>query len=122
GFASTLGQLLTCSHIYNQYIFIGDTAKTLKELESKRRRLQSLSAYSRENAIGRDATADFLNEAISAQKLPVKAHYNILAWTDDKEELKELRNVISSSLAQMDAVPKQETDGAPQLFWSGLPG
>ncbi|RKR80686.1 conjugation system TraG family ATPase [Mucilaginibacter gracilis] len=122
GFAATLGQLLSCNHIYNQYIFIDDTAKTLKNLEAKRRRLQSLSAYSRENAISRDATADFLNEAISAQRLPVKAHFNILAWTDDPAELKDIRNQVASAMVQMDATPKQQTDGAPQIFWAGLPG
>jgi conjugation system TraG family ATPase len=122
GFASPLGQLLSCDHIFNQYIFIGDAHKTIKQLESKRLRLQSLATYSRENAISRDATNDFLNEAISAQRLPVKAHYNILLWTDNKPELKELKTQVSSALAQMDAIAKQETDGAPQIFWAGLPG
>jgi conjugation system TraG family ATPase len=122
GFASPLGQLLPCNHIFNQYIFIEDQQKTLQKLESKRLRLQSLSAYSRENAISRDATNDFLNEAISQQRLPVKAHFNILVWTDNKNELKDVRNLVSSALAQMDAVPKQELDGAPQLFWAGIPG
>ncbi|NOS90611.1 MAG: TraG family conjugative transposon ATPase [Cyclobacteriaceae bacterium] len=122
GFASPLGQLLSCNHIYNQYIFIGDTQKLIKQLESKRLRLQSLSTYSRENAISRDATNDFLNEAIASQRLPVKAHFNVLVWTDNRQELKELKTQVSSALAQMDAIAKQETDGAPQIFWAGLPG
>ena len=122
GFASTLGQLLSCNHIFNQYIFIEDAQKTLKKLESKRLRLQSLANYSRENTISRDATNDFLNEAIGQQRLPVKAHFNILAWTADTEQLKDLRNMVSSALAQMDAVAKQETAGAPQIFWAGIPG
>ncbi|TRW24217.1 TraG family conjugative transposon ATPase [Flavobacterium zepuense] len=122
GFASTLGQLLSCNHIYNQYIFIEDAQKTIQKLESKRLRLQSLSAYSRENMIARDATNDFLNEAIGQQRLPVKAHFNVLVWTDNKEELKDLKNKVSSALAQMDAVAKQETVGAPQIFWAGIPG
>lgn len=122
GFASPVGQLLSCNHIFNQYIFIEDANKTIKQLESKRLRLQSLSAYSRENAISRDATNDFLNEAIASQRLPIKAHFNILLWTDDKQELKELKTQVSSALAQMDAVAKLETDGAPQIFWAGLPG
>jgi len=75
GFASPLGLLLPCNHIYNQYIFIDDAQKTIQKLEGKRLRLQSLSAYSRENTIGRDATNEFLNEAVSAQRLPVKAHF-----------------------------------------------
>lgn len=122
GFASPLGQLLSCNHIFNQYIFIEDAHKTVKQLESKRLRLQSLATYSRENAISRDATNDFLNEAISSQRLPIKAHYNILLWTDNKPELKELKTQVSSALAQMDAIARQETDGAPQIFWAGLPG
>lgn len=81
-----------------------------------------MSAYSRENAISRDATNEFLNEAISAQRLPVKAHYNVLVWTDNKEEFKDLKNLVSSALAQMDAVVKMESDGAPQIFWAGIPG
>ncbi|WP_394332184.1 TraG family conjugative transposon ATPase [Flavobacterium tructae] len=122
GFASTLGQLLSCNHIYNQYIFIEDSQKTIQKLESKRLRLQSLSAYSRENMIARDATNDFLNEAVSQQRLPVKAHFNVLAWSTDKEDLKEIKNKVSSALAQMDAAAKQETVGAPQIYWAGMAG
>ena len=122
GFASTLGQLLSCNHIYNQYIFIEDAQKTLQKLESKRLRLQSLSAYSRENLIARDSTNDFLNEAIGQQRLPVKAHFNVLAWTADREELKTIKNKVSSALAQMDAAAKQETVGAAQIYWAGIPG
>lgn len=122
GFASPLGQLLSCNHIYNQYLFIEDIQKTIKELEAKRLRLQSLSSYSRENAISRDATNDFLNEAIASQRQPVKAHFNVMVWTENKNELKELKTQVSSALAQMDAVAKQEVDGAPQIFWAGIPG
>lgn len=122
GFASPLGQLLSCNHIFNQYIFTQDVNKTVKQLESKRLRLQSLSTYSRENAISRDATNDFLNETIASQRLPVKAHFNVMLWTDNRPELKELKTQVSSAFAQMDATAKQETDGAPQIFWAGLPG
>lgn len=122
GFASVMGQLLPCSHIYNQYIIIEDSARTIQKLESKRLRLQSLSGYSRENLIARDATNDFLNEAISDQRLPVKAHFNIMVWSEHKEQLKELKNMVSSGFAQMDAVAKEETAGAPQIFWAGMPG
>jgi conjugation system TraG family ATPase len=122
GFASPIGQLLGCNHIYNQYVFIEDVQKTIQKLESKRLRLQSLSAYSRENFISKESTDAFLNEAISEQRLPVKAHFNLLAWTDKKEELKNLRNLCSSALTQMDATPKIETEGSAQIFWAGIPG
>jgi conjugation system TraG family ATPase len=122
GFVSPLGLLLNCNHIYNQYIFIEDAAKTIKRLEAKKLRLQSLSAYSRENGIGRDACNDFLNEAIGKQRLPVKAHFNVLSWSNDESKVKDLRNLVASAMAQLDATAKQETDGAPQVWWAGLPG
>lgn len=122
GFASPLGLFLDCNHVYNQLIFTGDPQKTIKKLEAKKLRLQSLSAYSRENAVSRDACNDFLNEAIATQKLPVKAHFNVLCWTDNAAELGELKNKIGSAMAKMDAGCKQETDGAPQVWFACMPG
>jgi len=122
GFASALGQLLSCNHLYSQYLFIEDPVKTLQRMESKRLRLQSLSAYSRANLIARDATNDFLNEAVSQQRLPIRAHFNVLVWSEQKEDLKDLKNKVSSALAQMDATARQETVGAPQIYWAGIPG
>ncbi|MFC6100787.1 TraG family conjugative transposon ATPase [Olivibacter domesticus] len=122
GFATPLGLLLPCNHLYNQFIFIDDGQQTINQMEKKRLRLQSLSAYSRENAIARDATNDFLNEAIGEQRLPVKAHFNVMLWSRDDKELKELKNLASASFAQMDAAAKEETVGAPQIYWAGIPG
>ncbi|MEC5143093.1 TraG family conjugative transposon ATPase [Chitinophaga sp. 212800010-3] len=122
GFAAPIGQLLTCDHIYNQVIIIEDTQKTIKLLESKRRRLQSLAAYSRENTYSMEATNAFLNEAVSEQRQPVKAHFNLIVWTEDREQLGELRNQVSAAIAQMDGTPRQEVHGAPQVFWACLPG
>jgi conjugation system TraG family ATPase len=122
GFAAGLGQLLYCNHVYNQYVCIEDAQATIKKLESKSRRLQSLSAYSRENVLSREATNAFLNEAISEQRTPVKAHFNVLAWTDREEEVKDIRNWVSAAIASMEAVPHVETIGAPQIWWAGIPG
>lgn len=122
GFATAAGLLLDCNHIYNQYLFIGDTAATLKKLESRRLRLQSLAAYSRENTIARDTVGAFLNECIAEQRLPVRAHFNVLAWTDDPAQLPEISNQVIAALAQMEASAKIETAGAAQIWWAGIPG
>jgi len=121
-FAAGLGLLLPCNHIYNQYIMVGDAQAMLKQLEKKRLRLQSLSGYSRENAISLGATNDFLNEAISQSRLPVKAHFNVMAWSENSDALKEAKNQVASALAAMDAAAKPETAGAAQIWWAGIPG
>ncbi len=94
--------------------------KVLKKLEAKRRRLQSLSAYSRENEITSSATNDFLNEAME-QRLPVKAHFNIQVFADSKELLKNRVNDASAAAALMEASLKLETVGDPDLV-GRIPG
>jgi conjugation system TraG family ATPase len=122
GFAAPLGLLLKGNHIYNQYILIEDVPETLKRQEKRRLKFQSLSAYSRENTISRDATNQFLNEAIALGRMPVKAHFNLLCFSDHAASVKEIRNNVSAAMAQIDAGLKQETDCAAQLFWAGIPG
>ncbi|PSL42823.1 conjugation system TraG family ATPase [Chitinophaga niastensis] len=122
GFAAPLGLLLSCNHIYNQYLIIGNAHDAIKKLESKRLRLQSLSTYSRENTIARDATNAFLNEAISKGRLPIQAHFNIVAWDDDPAKARDIKNIVSSAIAGIDANTKIETASAPQLFWAAFPG
>jgi len=122
GFASGLGLLLPYDHVCNVFILIGDQAAVRKKLESKRLRLQSLANYSRENALSRDATDAYLNEMIGQQRVAVKAHVNVMAWTDDPGELKEIRSGIVSAMAGIGAVAHEETVGARQLWWAGIPG
>lgn len=122
GFACGLGSLLSCDHIYNQYVFIDEAQEALKKLESKRLRLQSMAAYSRENAVSQEATNAFLNEAVEEQRLPVRAHFNVFAWAESRVELGDVRNRVSSAMARMDATCRLETAGIAQIWWAGLPG
>ena len=121
-FVASLGLLLPCNHIYNQYIVMGEAAGTLKQLEKKRLRLQSLAGHSRENAISLAATNDFLNEAIAGQRLPVRAHFNVMVWSSDEAHLRGMQNKIASAMASIDAAAKPETVGAAQIWWAGIPG
>jgi conjugation system TraG family ATPase len=122
GMTTVLGPLLGCDHLYNQYLFLQDTRMAVKNLEARQRRLRSLSAHARENAISCDAVNAYLNEAAGGGLLPVKAHFNILAWTDGPGNRKEVRNRVSSALAQLDIQTHIETVGAPQIWYAGIPG
>ncbi|WP_223151258.1 TraG family conjugative transposon ATPase [Chitinophaga varians] len=121
-FAGPVSLLLHCNHIYNQYIVTGQHEETINRLESKRRRLQALSKYSRENTISLTATNNFLNEAVSQGRLPIKAHFNIIAWCDDAAETRNIKNIVTGAMAEMDGKCKLETAGAATLFWAGVPG
>jgi len=121
GFASPLGTLLSCNHIYNQYIFIGNSQEVIKKLEAKKLRLQSLSAYSRENSVSRDAVNDYLNEAVAMGHMPIKAHFNVLTWGEGGKG-ETAANLVGSAMSMMDTVAKLESDGAAQIWFAGIPG
>ena len=121
-FAAPVGVLLTCNHVYNQYIFIDDHAESLKRFEQTARNMQSLSRYSRSNQINREWIEEYLNEAHSKGLVSVRCHCNVMAWSDDREELKHIKNDVGSQLALMECKPRYNTVDVPTLFWAGIPG
>ena len=121
-FAAPLGLLLPCNHIYNQYVFVGNSDEELRRFEKSARNMQSLSRYSRQNAINCEWIEEYLNEAHSQGLKSVRAHFNVMAWSDDGEELKRIRNDVGSQLASMGCVPRHNTTDCPTLFWAGIPG
>jgi conjugation system TraG family ATPase len=121
-YGSLLGPLLDVNHIYNQYLFLDDPQKRLPELETQRRRLKSLSGQSRENAVSSEVIGQFLQEAASGQRQPVKAHYNVLIWSKNQEELQDMALKVRSAMNRMGVTPHEETVGAPVIWHSGVPG
>lgn len=121
-FAAPIGVLLSCNHIVNQFIFIDDHTENLKRFEKQARNMHSLSKYSRSNQINKEWIEDYLNEAHSYGLTSVRCHVNVMAWSDDKEELKRVKNDVGSQLALMECKPRHNTVDTPTLFWAGIPG
>jgi len=121
-FASPVGLLLPCNHIYNQYILIDDHDENLAKFEKTARNMNSLSRYSRSNAINKEWIDRYLNEAHSYGLTSVRCHCNIMAWSDDAEELRRIKNDVGSQLATMGCMPRHNTIDCPTLFWSAMPG
>jgi len=122
GNALPIGLLLPCNHVYNQYICLDDPQATLKEFEQTARTMNSLSQFSAENASNRDATLNYIAEAIQGQRTVCRAHFNVLVWTEKPEQLDYLRARTSAAIAQLDCLPKQNTMDAARLLWAGIPG
>ena len=121
-FAAPIGLLLPCNHIYNQYVFIDDSAANLQKFEKMAKNMHSLSRYSRSNQINKEWIDEYLNEAHSFGLTSVRCHCNVMAWSDDREELKRIRNEVGSQLAQMECKPRHNTVDMPTLFWAAIPG
>lgn len=121
-FAAPIGLLLSCNHIVNQYIFIDDSNENLKQFEKTARNMQSLSRYSRSNQINKDWIDMYLDEAHSYGLISVRCHCNVMAWADNEQELKAVRNNVGSQLALMECKPRHNTADTPTLYWAGIPG
>ena len=121
-FAAPVGLLLGCDHVYNQYVFIGNSDEELQRFEKTAKNMQSLSRYSRQNAINKEWIDEYLNEAHSQGLQSVRAHFNVMAWGEDSEELKRIRNDVGSQLASMECVPRHNTVDCPTLYWAAIPG
>ena len=121
-FAAPVGLLLSCDHVYNQYIFLDDSAENLRKFEKSARNMQSLSKYSRGNQINKEWIDKYLNEAHSFGLTSVRAHFNVMAWSDDAEELKNIRNDVGSQLALMECKPRHNTVDVATLYWAAMPG
>ena len=121
-FASPVGLLLPCNHILNQYVFIDDSAANLQKFEKMAKNMHSLSRYSRSNQINKEWIDEYLNEAHSFGLISVRCHCNVMAWSDDREELKRIKNEVGSQLALMECKPRHNTVDTPTLFWAGIPG
>lgn len=121
-FASHVGLLLPCNHIYNQYVLIDDHDENLARFEKTARNMNSLSKYSRSNAINKEWIDRYLNEAHSYSLTSVRCHCNIMAWSDDAEELRRIKNDVGGQLATMGCMPRHNTIDCPTLFWAAMPG
>ncbi len=55
-FAAPVGLLLSCDHVYNQYIFLDDSAENLRRFEKSARNMQSLSKATKSTRSGSTST------------------------------------------------------------------
>ncbi|MFD1631092.1 TraG family conjugative transposon ATPase [Pseudopedobacter beijingensis] len=121
-FASPVGLLLSCNHIYNQYLFLDNSDENLRKFEKSARNMHSLARYSRANQINKEWIERYLNEAHSFGLSSIRAHFNVMAWSDDPNELKQLKNDTGSALALMECKPRHNTVDVATLYWAGMAG
>ena len=121
-YAAPVGVMLPCDHIYNQWIFIDDSNENLSRFEKMAKNMQSLFRYSRSNQINKEWLDEYLNEAHSNGLQSVRCHCNIIAWAENGDELRRVKNDVGSALALMECTPHHNTTDLPALYWAGIPG
>ncbi len=121
-FASPIGLLLPCNHIYSQFVFIDNHEENLKRFEKMGRNMQSLARYGRGNLVNKEWIDLYLNQAHAQGLVSVRAHFNVMAWSDNPQELKMIKNNVGSQISLMGCQPRHNTVDVPTLYWSGISG
>ena len=121
-YASPVGIMLPCDHIYNQWIFIDDSSENLARFEKTAKNMQSLSRYSRSNQINKEWLDEYLNVAHTNGLQSVRCHCNVIAWAESGDELRRVKNDVGSALALMECTPRHNTTDCPTLYWAAMPG
>ena len=121
-FAAPVGLLLDYNHLYNQYIFLDNHEQTLQRFERLARNMNSLSRYSRSNAVNKEWIDLYLSQAHVDNLRSVRCHYNVISWAESEEQLARIRNDVGAQLALMGCTPHHNTVDVPALFWGGIPG
>ena len=121
-YAAPVGVMLPCDHIYNQWIFIDDSSENLARFEKTAKNMQSLSRYSRSNQINKEWLDEYLNVAHTNGLQSVRCHCNVIAWAENGDELRRVKNDVGSALALMECTPHHNTTDLPAVYWAGIPG
>ena len=121
-FAAPVGLLLDYNHLYNQYIFLDNHEQTLQRFERLARNMNSLSRYSRSNAVNKEWIDLYLSQAHVDNLRSVRCHHNVISWAESEEQLARIRNDVGAQLALMGCTPHHNTVDVPALFWGGIPG
>ena len=120
-FAASVGLLLPCNHIYNQYVLIGNSDEELRRFEKTARNMQSLSRYSRQNAINREWIEEYLNEAHSQGLKSVRAHFNVMAWERRRGGTETHQERCRQPVGEHGLRAAPQHDGLPDAVLGGHP-
>ena len=65
---------------------------------------------------------EYLNVAHTNGLQSVRCHCNVIAWAENGDELRRVKNDVGSALALMECTPRHNTTDLPVLYWAGIPG
>jgi conjugal transfer ATP-binding protein TraC len=107
-FFEQLGLDFEFNHVVNQYVYLDEHKDHMKELDQRLDRLNTFSAYSRENKLGSQELEKYVDEIISDGTIQLmRSHINIFVWTKEQSELDYIDSKLIASMQELDLLPYQ---------------
>ena len=118
---ASVGPLLQCEHIVNSYILTTPREETLSEMESRRRKMVSMSSRDAENKLNAEELEKYLTAVHKDSLVTVKYHFNIIVWGAQKN-VDAISGQVTAALARMNVSSVRNTFDMPVIWYAGFPG
>ena len=118
---ASVGPLLQCEHIVNSYILTLPKEETLTEMESRRRKMVSMSSRDAENKLNAEELEKYLTAVHKDSLVTVKYHFNIIVWGPARS-VDSISGQVAAALARMNVSSVRNTFDMPVIWYAGFPG
>lgn len=118
---AAIGPLLQCEHIVNSYILTLPREETLSEMDSRRRRMVSMSTRDAENRLNAEELERYLTAVHKDSLVTVKYHFNIIVWAEERQ-MDAVSGQVAAALARMNVSSVRNTFDTPVIWYAGFPG
>ena len=118
---AAVGPLLQCEHIVNSYILTLPREETLAEMESRRRKMVSMSSRDAENKLNAEELEKYLTAVHKDSLVTVKYHFNIIVWGSERN-VDSISGQVTAALARMNVSSVRNTFDTPVIWYAGFPG
>ena len=118
---AAVGPLLLCEHIVNSYILTMPREETLAEMESRRRKMVSMSSRDAENKLNAEELEKYLTAVHTDSLVTVKYHFNIIVWGAERN-MDTISGQVTAALARMNVSSVRNTFDTPVIWYAGFPG
>ena len=118
---AAIGPLLQCEHIVNSYILTLPREETLSEMDSRRRRMVSMSTRDAENRLNAEELEKYLTAVHRDSLVTVKYHFNIIVWSAERD-MDSVSGQVAAALARMNVSSVRNTFDMPVIWYAGFPG
>ena len=118
---AAVGPLLLCEHIVNSYILTMPREETLADMESRRRKMVSMSSRDAENKLNAEELEKYLTAVHTDSLVTVKYHFNIIVWGAERN-MDTISGQVTAALARMNVSSVRNTFDTPVIWYAGFPG
>jgi len=108
-FAYPVNLMLKVNHVYNQYIFKENKHDILPKLEQRMTQMTALSSFSKNNESNARQITQYLEYQADTGYPPVRTHFNVMVWTNDRSSMHAIRNLTTSAIAKMGIRPRESS-------------